>query len=373
MREMEDDMTPEETPQDAPGGPEGDPTPDEPAIEPEAQDGDASPAPEGDTTTEAGEVAPESLPVEPVGDLVEAESPGDVPEAGGELTAAFPVAGGDPEGDRHAAAPVDAPAPSAVEVAEIEDPEPTEMELAFSDITRANEKVRKAKEYLEKCQGRVKTAKEEEKEAENRLELAWKELSETIDESDRFPLIHYGKNKPTRAKPAPAKVVDPKPGPTVPQLVETATEIRVIEVPAGVNGLQPWRAARLDSLGIPSAVLRKLADSNYHTVGDVYNLTSRKDMSLQDIKGIGERAENQILDALLKFWADNPQYAEDRDKATAKPEDTPADNPPAEIAEAPADPAQEHVSEPAAEVEPEAAPEDKPEQKPKKSRKKKDA
>jgi len=72
---------------------------------------------------------------------------------------------------------------------------------------------------------------------------------------------------------------------------------------------ESWKLVPLDTLDIPKAILKKLAEFTppITTVGQMAGLTSVPGVKLTDINGIGEAAVEKIDDALVKFWASRPK------------------------------------------------------------------
>lgn len=64
---------------------------------------------------------------------------------------------------------------------------------------------------------------------------------------------------------------------------------------------RPWAGVSLENIeGITDSQMRKLADANLHTVGDVATFTETGE--LVDIEGIGPKAAESIGEALAEFW-----------------------------------------------------------------------
>ena len=288
-----DDMTPEDA-QDAPGAIEGETTPETPPEGQEAQEEAANPIDGADGQGES--VGAESSDPESTPDGSEAGSADATPASDGSGSAA--------DGDGSSGGPEAATTPDedqADEPAEDLMSELEEIRQTAADIADANRKVKKARERLDDQREVVKRAKEKEKELEAALETAQTELQDTIDESERYPLIHAGKQAKEARKAAKAAKKAPKPEtPAEPVFVGNAVAIPV--------DADPSDSIRLDTLTLPKSVLAKLHDSNFHTVGDIRNL-QRRHMALTDIRGIGEKAENQILDALDRIWQADQQKA----------------------------------------------------------------
>jgi hypothetical protein len=72
----------------------------------------------------------------------------------------------------------------------------------------------------------------------------------------------------------------------------------------------PWREVQLETM-FDGSLLQSLVESGIETVGQLSDYSSGN-KRLTDIAGIGPGKAQKIEDAILKFWQDNPQYAESK-------------------------------------------------------------
>lgn len=83
-----------------------------------------------------------------------------------------------------------------------------------------------------------------------------------------------------------------------------------------------WRDVAIDDLDLPTQLVEHLGEKQLHTIGDLSDWTSNK--QLTDIDGVGPAKAEQIENALTKFWQDNPQYAESEDPEGGESEENEA-------------------------------------------------
>lgn len=80
--------------------------------------------------------------------------------------------------------------------------------------------------------------------------------------------------------------------------------------PGSLKTDEPWREVNLDKIFDPEKRIRKsLSEAGINTVGQLADYTSA-DKQLTDITGIGEKAADEIDEALVDFYVDNPDAGE---------------------------------------------------------------
>jgi len=79
-------------------------------------------------------------------------------------------------------------------------------------------------------------------------------------------------------------------------------------VPGTLKAAGPWRDVPIDTL-IGGALLKSLTKAGIDTVGALSDYTA-SEQRLTDLDGIGPSKAELIEETMLRFWQDNPQYAQ---------------------------------------------------------------
>lgn len=90
--------------------------------------------------------------------------------------------------------------------------------------------------------------------------------------------------------------------------------------PAAVAAPEEWRRVSIDELGLKPRVAKALRDFELETIGAVADYTAKS--SLHAITGLGDKAIEEIDDAMTKFWEDHPEHT----RPASEPEPAKADD-----------------------------------------------
>lgn len=193
-------------------------------------------------------------------------------------------------------------------------PDPSEAELALVEIREATEIVTEKWATLRECQLETKSAREAEKEAESEWMAAVARQQSVIKgQNEKHPLFD---RKWFQAKTKIESTAE-----------AVKTEQLALEAKVAATPRDGWRAFRLEHTTIPSTTVKLLAESNYHTIGDIANLTA-SGLPLTDIKGVGQAKADKIEAGLARFWQDHPEYGDAEARKAPEPTETfePADS-----------------------------------------------
>jgi len=136
-----------------------------------------------------------------------------------------------------------------------------------------NCRLAKQREEIRRCEDRVKFCKDELKSAKGELDSAHSAIDREIDDFNiEMPLFDGIKDEQPAEPVKPASEDD-----------------------------ESWRTIPLGYTPIPDALVRKLADADIVTIGNLTDWTSA-DKPLTDIPGIGESKAEKIREAMDKFW-----------------------------------------------------------------------
>lgn len=74
-----------------------------------------------------------------------------------------------------------------------------------------------------------------------------------------------------------------------------------------------WRELDIEELGLPDRIDTALRDADLETLGELSDLMAAGVWWHHELKGIGEKAAEQIADGFTEFWSRHPEYAQPED------------------------------------------------------------
>lgn len=77
-----------------------------------------------------------------------------------------------------------------------------------------------------------------------------------------------------------------------------------------------WKTLPISSLNLPEKVASAITDAGHSTLGALQS--HMNDQGLwwgKQIKGLGEKGQDAVLDAFASFWSEHPEYCEDKQQA----------------------------------------------------------
>ena len=104
-------------------------------------------------------------------------------------------------------------------------------------------------------------------------------------------------------------------GPSSPKLFDGVDEL----TPPAAN--DAWRYVTLEDAGFPNKIRKSLEEHHpsVTTIGQLADLTSQGDWWHKDVKGLGEKAVEQIDELMTEFWKTHPEYMQSPPASAEEP------------------------------------------------------
>jgi hypothetical protein len=125
-------------------------------------------------------------------------------------------------------------------------------------------------------------------------------------EPERLPLFDRETPKPKPATESTSSQPSDQPSTeTTPATESTPAETPEVTPEVDPNG---WRSVSITDLDIPAGTAKLLIEAGIDTIGKMADFTATPNQRLTDVKGIGQGKAERIENAMIAFWAANPQF-----------------------------------------------------------------
>jgi uncharacterized protein (UPF0335 family) len=83
-----------------------------------------------------------------------------------------------------------------------------------------------------------------------------------------------------------------------------------------------WKSLPVGDLKLPAKIAKAIVDAGHTTIGSLsVHMADQGDWWAKQIKGIGEKARDEVCDAFADFWKEHPEYCTIPTIETAEPEE----------------------------------------------------